>query len=111
MALTIASLNVRGLRDNIKRREVLIGSEPINSQFICYKRFTPTENTNLVWRHLYTSPGLALKWPLFGNARLTLSQILPENYTMNISVALGPMPDSSKNQRQLNFCYLMARHL
>jgi len=43
-------------------------------------------------------------------ARLTLSQILPENYTMNISVALGLMPDPSKNHRQLNFCYLMARH-
>ena len=60
--------------------------------------------------HLFWScPKVASFWNSL-NARLTLSQILPENYTMNISVALGLMLDSSKSHQQLNFCYLMARH-
>ena len=42
--------------------------------------------------------------------RLILSQIIPENYKINISVALGLIPDSSKNQCQVNFCLLLARH-
>ena len=58
---------------------------------------------------LWSCPKVASFWNCL-NARLTLSQILPENYTVNISVALGVMPDSSKSHQQLNFCYLMARH-
>ena len=42
--------------------------------------------------------------------RLILSQIIPQNYKINISVALGLIPDSSKNHCQVNFCLLLARH-
>ena len=42
--------------------------------------------------------------------RLILSQIIPENYNINISVALGLIPDSSTNHCQVNFCLLLARH-
>ncbi|KAL9982000.1 hypothetical protein ACROYT_G010777 [Oculina patagonica] len=41
---------------------------------------------------------------------LKLSKIFPEHYTVNISVALGLIPDCSKNHRQINFCFLLARH-
>ena len=35
---------------------------------------------------------------------------MPENYKINITIALGLIPDSSKNHRQINFCLLLARH-
>jgi len=49
MALTIASLNVRGLRDNVKRREVLIGYEQKTFQFICYKKFIVPKTLISMW--------------------------------------------------------------
>ena len=42
--------------------------------------------------------------------RLILSQIIPQNYKINISVALGLIPDSFKSHYQVNFCLLLARH-
>ena len=42
--------------------------------------------------------------------RLTLAQIIPENYKINITIALGLIPDSSENHCQINFCLLLARH-
>ena len=51
--------------------------------------------------------------PSFWNSlfqRLTLAQIIPVNYKINITIALGLIPDSSKNHRQINFCLLLARH-
>ena len=70
--------------------------------------FCDQEPETLVYL-FWSCPKVASFWNSL-NARLTLSQILPENYTMNISVALGLMLDSSKSHQQLNFCYLMARH-
>ena len=42
--------------------------------------------------------------------RLKLSQVFPENYMLNIFVALGLTPYCSKNHRQINFCFLLARY-
>ena len=42
--------------------------------------------------------------------RLTLSQIIPQNYKINISTGFGLTPDASKNHNQINFCLLLARH-
>ena len=61
-------------------------------------------------KHLFWScPKVASFWN-FLMARLTLSQIISENYIISISVVLGLMPDASKNHLQLNFCYLLARY-
>lgn len=43
-------------------------------------------------------------------AKLTLLHITPEHYTLDILVALGLKPDSSKNCQQINFLYLLARN-
>ena len=61
-------------------------------------------------KHLFWS---CLKVASFWNslmARLTLSQIISENYIISISVVLGLMPNASKNHLQLIFCYLLARY-
>ena len=49
MALTIASLNVRGLRDNIKRREVFNWLRAKKFSIYMLQEVHSTENTNHVW--------------------------------------------------------------
>ena len=49
MALTIASLNVRGLRDNTKRREVFNWLRKKNYSAYMLQEVHCTENTNHVW--------------------------------------------------------------
>jgi len=41
---------------------------------------------------------------------LKLPKIFPEHYTVNNYVALGLIPECSKNHRQINICVLLARH-
>ena len=42
--------------------------------------------------------------------RLILCQIIPDSYSADMTVSLGLRSDSSKLQRQINFCFLIARH-
>ena len=42
--------------------------------------------------------------------RLKLCQIIPDSYSAEMTVSLGLRSDSSKLQRQINFCFLIARH-
>ena len=49
MALTIASLNVKGLRDNTKRREVFNWLRKKNYSAYMLQEVHCTENTNQVW--------------------------------------------------------------
>ena len=49
MALTIASFNVRGLRDNAKRREVFNWLRSKNFAIYMLQEVHCTENTNHVW--------------------------------------------------------------
>ena len=49
MALTIASLNVRGLRDNLKRREVFTWLRSKKYSIYMLQECHCTENTNPVW--------------------------------------------------------------
>ena len=49
MALTIASLSVRGLRDNTKRREVFNWLRKKNYSAYMLQEVHCTENTNHVW--------------------------------------------------------------
>ena len=49
MALTIASLNVRGLRDNTKRREVFNWLRKKNYSAYMLQEVHCPENTNYVW--------------------------------------------------------------
>ena len=50
MELRIASLNVRGLRDNTKRREVFNWLRKKNFQIYMLQETHCTENTNDLWR-------------------------------------------------------------
>ena len=42
--------------------------------------------------------------------QLTLSQIIPQNYKINISTGFALTPDASKSHNQINFCLSLARH-
>ena len=41
--------------------------------------------------------------------RLKMYKIFPQNYIIENAVPLGLRPDSSKHQRQINLCFLLAR--
>ena len=43
-------------------------------------------------------------------ARLKLCEIISDSYFADMTVSLGLISDSSKFQRQINFCFLIARH-
>ena len=60
--------------------------------------------------HLFWScPKTALFWESI-ITRLKLCQIFPDSYSADMIVSLGLRSDSSKLQRQINFCFLIARH-
>ena len=60
--------------------------------------------------HLFWScPKTALFWESI-MTRLKLCQIIPDSYSADMTVSLGLRSDSSKLQRQINFCFLIARH-
>ena len=60
--------------------------------------------------HLFWScPKVAFFWHSL-SLKLTLLHITPEHYTLDIFVALGLKPDSSKNCQQINFLFLLARN-
>ena len=60
--------------------------------------------------HLFWSgPKTALSWESI-ITRLKLCQIIPDSYSADMTVSLGLRSDSSKLQRQINFCFLIARH-
>ena len=60
--------------------------------------------------HLFWScPKVAFFWHCL-SLNLTLLHITPEHYTLDIFVALGLKPDSSKNCQQINFLFLLARN-
>ena len=60
--------------------------------------------------HLFWScPKTALFWESI-ITRLKLCQIIPDSYSADMTVSLGLRSDSSKLQRQINFCFLIARH-
>ena len=61
--------------------------------------------------HLFWScPKVTAFWT-FLIQRFISSQIIPEtDYQISILIALGLIPDSSKNRCQMNFCLLLARH-
>ena len=61
-------------------------------------------------KHLFWSCSKVVSFWNSSTALPKLSKIFPEHYTMNISVALGLIQDCSKNHRQINFCFLVARH-
>ena len=42
--------------------------------------------------------------------QLTLPQIIPQNYKINISTGFGSTPDASKNHNQIYLCLLLARY-
>ena len=60
--------------------------------------------------HLFWScPKVAFFWHSL-SLKLTLLHITPEHSTLDIFVALGLKPDSSKNCQQINFLFLLARN-
>ena len=60
--------------------------------------------------HLFWScPKVAFFWHSL-SLKLTLLHITLEHYTLDIFVALGLKPDSSKNCQQINFLFLLARN-
>ena len=60
--------------------------------------------------HLFWScPKTALFWESI-ITRLKLCQIIPDSYSADMTVSLGLRSDSSKFQRQINFCFLIARY-
>ena len=65
----------------------------------------PEKLSDLFW----SCPRVTAFWT-FLIQRFISSQIIPENYQFNLLIALGLMPDSSKNHCQMNFCLLLARH-
>ena len=61
--------------------------------------------------HLFWScPKVTTFWTFLIQHFISSSQIIPENYRLNLLMVLGLMPDSSKNHCQMNFCLLLARH-
>ena len=69
------------------------------------------EETETVKMFMFS--GFVLKQPFFWKrttTRLKRYKIIPENYSIENTVALGLRPDSSKHQRQINLCFLLARH-
>ena len=68
------------------------------------------EEEQEILRHLFWSCSRVTSFWNSLFQRLTLAQIIPENYKINITITLRLIPDSSKNHRQINFCLLLARH-
>ena len=71
----------------------------------CFCNNEPEKLLHLFW----SCPKVAFFWHSL-SLKLTLLHITPEHYTLDIFVALGLKPDSSKNCQQINFLFLLARN-